>query len=412
MGRIVTKLRGISTVRLVCNFSFCQKTDSNFWVGVTIVTKDDVLRYLDLPSASMREVLHLITRVAPLSTTVFINGPSGSGKEFVARAIHLLSKREDGPFVALNCGAVPRDLIEGELFGSEKGAYTGSVKTRVGMIEMAAGGTLFLDEIGDMPHDMQVKLLRVLEERVYTRLGGSQPLKADVRIVCATHRNLQDLIDDRQFREDLYYRINVFPITLDGLDRRRADIPRLVELIAERFKDQGIGPMPAFTAEAVKTLQSAEWPGNVRQLRNTLERAGVLYGGETVDGERMMRLVGPRKAIDRDEEAHALWDAVGDLGLLADAALPDLGLGEPVSAALMGATIAMGADGAADPRAVLQSADASNLKDYLAEIEVAFIKAALAEAGNSVSSAARILGYQRTTLIERMRKFSVQREDA
>ena len=376
------------------------------------MTKDDVLRYLDLPSTSMREVLHLITRVAPLTTTVFINGPSGSGKEFVARAIHLLSKREEGPFVALNCGAVPRDLIEGELFGSEKGAYTGSVKTRAGLIEMAAGGTLFLDEIGDMPHDMQVKLLRVLEERVYTRLGGSQPLKADVRIVCATHRNLQDLIDDRQFREDLFYRINVFPIMLDGLDRRRADIPRLVELIAERFKDQGIGPMPLFTADAVKTLQGAEWPGNVRQLRNTLERAGVLYGGETVDGERMERLVGPRKSIDRDEEAHALWDAVGDLGLLADAALPDLDLGEPVSAVLMDAEAASTGQEPADPRAVLQAAQDFNLKDYLAEIEIAFIKAALTEANNSVSSAARILGYQRTTLIERMRKFSVQREDA
>ena len=370
----------------------------------TVVTKDDVLRYLDLPSASMREVLHLITRVAPLSTTVFINGPSGSGKEFVARAIHCLSKRETGPFIALNCGAVPRDLIEGELFGSEKGAYTGSVKTRAGLIEMAEGGTLFLDEIGDMPHDMQVKLLRVLEERVYTRIGGSQPLKADVRIVCATHRNLEELIADRLFREDLFYRINVFPIMLEGLSARRADIPQLVTLIAERFKSQGIGPLPLFTAEAIKTLQNAEWPGNVRQLRNTLERAGVLYGGETVDGETMRRLVSPRKTIDREEEAAALWGAVGDLGLVSAALEP---------AALDDAPLGAGpADGVADPRAFLRANPEFNLKDYIAEIEVAFIKAALAESANSVSSAARILGYQRTTLIERMRKFSVQREEA
>ena len=370
------------------------------------MNKDDVLRYLDLPSTSMREVLHLITRVAPLTTTVFINGPSGSGKEFVARAIHCLSKREDGPFIALNCGAVPRDLIEGELFGSEKGAYTGSVMTRAGLIEMAEGGRLFLDEIGDMPHDMQVKLLRVLEERVYTRLGGSQPLKADVRIVCATHRNLEDLIADRQFREDLFYRINVFPIMLDGLDRRRADIPRLVELIGERFKDQGIGPMPRFTPDSIKALQDAEWPGNVRQLRNTLERAGVLFGGETVDGERMRKLVAPRKTIDREEEANALWDAVGDLGLMSAAAETYAAFAEEEGAG------AASQAGSADPSAILRDTPDFNLKDYMAEIEVAFIKAALAESANSVSSAARILGYQRTTLIERMRKFAVQRVEA
>lgn len=387
------------------NFRFCQKSDSNFWVVSAVVTKDDVLRYLDLPSASMREVLHLITRVAPLSTTVFINGPSGSGKEFVARAIHCLSKREVGPFIALNCGAVPRDLIEGELFGSEKGAYTGSVKTRAGLIEMAEGGTLFLDEIGDMPHDMQVKLLRVLEERVYTRIGGSQPIKADVRIVCATHRNLEELIAERQFREDLFYRINVFPIMLEGLSGRRADIPQLVTLIAERFKAQGIGPLPVFTPEAIKTLQDAEWPGNVRQLRNTLERAGVLYGGETVDGETMRRLVSPRKTIDREEEAEALWGAVGDLGLVSAVI-------EPAMATPDHSHDSNQSDGISDPRAFLRANPEFNLKDHIAEIEVAFIKAALAEAANSVSSAARILGYQRTTLIERMRKFAVQREDA
>ena len=389
--------------RLCSKFGFVKKLTVNFGWVPAVVTKDDVLRYLDLPSSSMREVLHLITRVAPLQTTVFINGPSGSGKEFVARAIHCLSKRENGPFIALNCGAVPRDLIEGELFGSEKGAYTGSVKTRAGLIEMAEGGTLFLDEIGDMPHDMQVKLLRVLEERIYTRLGGSQPLKADVRIVCATHRNLEELIADRQFREDLFYRINVFPIMLEGLSARRADIPRLVGLISERFKTQGIGPLPLFTADAIKALQDAEWPGNVRQLRNTLERAGVLYGGETVDGALMQRLVSPRKTIDRDEEAAALWDAVGDLGLVSAVV--------ETQAAGFNEAMPMSAT-ASDPRQVLRDHPEFNLKDYIAEIEVAFIKAALAEAANSVSSAARILGYQRTTLIERMRKFSVQREEA
>ena len=151
----------------------------------------------------MREVVHMVNRVAPSGTTVFINGPSGSGKEFVARAIHLLSKRSNGPFVPVNCGAIPRDLIEGELFGSEKGAFTGSIKTRQGLMEIASGGTLFLDEIGDMPHDMQVKMLRVLEERSFTRLGGDRSIKADLRIVCATHRDLDKLVETGAFREDL-----------------------------------------------------------------------------------------------------------------------------------------------------------------------------------------------------------------
>lgn len=183
------------------------------------MTSEEVLRYLDLPSASMREALDLITRVAPAQTTVYIHGPSGSGKEFIARAVHAFSNRASGPFIAVNCGAIPRELIESELFGSEKGAYTGSVRTRAGLLEAAAGGTLFLDEIGDMPLDMQVKLLRVLEDRSFSRVGGSQVMKADFRLVCATHRDLELRVRDGQFREDLFYRINVFPVTLGGVER-------------------------------------------------------------------------------------------------------------------------------------------------------------------------------------------------
>ena len=205
------------------------------------MTKDEVFRYLDLPSRAMREALDLISRVAPLSTTVFISGPSGSGKEFAARAVHAFSTRGGAPFVAVNCGAIPKELLESELFGSEKGAYTGSVRTRAGLLETAAGGTLFLDELGDMPLDMQVKLLRVLEDRRFTRVGGSQEIKADVRLVCATHRDLLKMVDEGQFREDLFYRINVFPIAMKGLEERREDIPRLVELILKRFRGQGVG---------------------------------------------------------------------------------------------------------------------------------------------------------------------------
>ncbi|MCX7315327.1 MAG: sigma-54 factor interaction domain-containing protein [Hyphomicrobiales bacterium] len=171
----------------------------------------------------MRHVVDLVTRVAPLDTTVSIFGPSGSGKEFIARAVHAYSNRANGPFIPVNCGAIPRDLLESELFGSERGAYTGAVKLRQGYMEAAIGGTLFLDEIGEMPMEMQVKLLRVLEERSFTRICGNEPIHADVRFVCATHRNLDQLVDMGHFREDLLYRLNVFPISISGLDERVED---------------------------------------------------------------------------------------------------------------------------------------------------------------------------------------------
>ncbi len=401
----------------------------------------DVERHLGLPSVGMREVVHMVNRVAPSGTTVFINGPSGSGKEFVARAIHLLSKRSNGPFVPVNCGAIPRDLIEGELFGSEKGAFTGSVKTRQGLMEIASGGTLFLDEIGDMPHDMQVKMLRVLEERSFTRLGGDRSIKADLRIVCATHRDLDKLVETGAFREDLYYRINVFPITIAALDDRPEDVPPLVDLILERFREQGFLNVPRLRADAMAALQAAAWPGNVRQLRNVLERAGVLYGDRPVDAAMISRLVKPAKRIDRAAEAEALWEAAGELA--ADAAAHDAGTGIGDGEAEEDATAARGferpprvetldaaidaafgeedeeapapgraAAGAADGfdiRAVMRGTERFSLKDYMAEMESDFIRAALEDAGGSVSGAARILGFQRTTLIEKIRKFSIDR---
>ncbi len=385
----------------------------------------DVERHLALPSAGMREVVHMVNRVAPSGTTVFINGPSGSGKEFVARAIHLLSKRSNGPFVPVNCGAIPRDLIEGELFGSEKGAFTGSIKTRQGLMEIASGGTLVLDEIGDMPHDMQVKMLRVLEERSFTRLGGDRSIKADLRIVCATHRDLDKLVETGAFREDLYYRINVFPIGIAALDDRPEDVPPLVELILERFREQGFLNVPRLRPDAVAALQAAAWPGNVRQLRNVLERAGVLYGDRPVDASMISRLVKPAKRIDRAAEAEALWEAAGELaaadgfedGLAeAETAAPSERASAPIEDAIdrafeddaFDARPAAAAD-TIDVRAVLRRTDKFSLKDYMAEMESDFIRIALEDAGGSVSGAARILGFQRTTLIEKIRKFAIDR---
>ncbi len=365
------------------------------------MTSEEVQRYLDLPSPSMREALDMIKRVAPAMTTVYIHGPSGSGKEFVARAVHAFSARAAGPFIAVNCGAIPRELIESELFGSEKGAYTGSVRTRSGLIEAAGGGTLFLDEIGDMPVDMQVKLLRVLEDRSFSRVGGSQVIKADMRLVCATHRDLLQRVEEGQFREDLFYRINVFPVTLAGLADRREDIPRLTDLILRRLRNQGFPDAPSFEAEALAGLKDADWPGNIRQLRNVLERACVLYPGQSIGGEQIERITTVRKNVDRIEETQALMASLEGI-------LPIGRDDEALDVFAMGG----GLYGPADVATFLRENADFNFRDHIAQIEMVFIRGALSEADGSVSAAARLLGLQRTTLIEKMRKYAIQREDA
>ncbi len=394
------------------------------------MTREEVLSYLELPSSAMREALDLILRVAPLSTSVYISGPSGSGKEFAARAVHAFSNRAAAPFVAVNCGAIPRELLESELFGSEKGAYTGSVRTRPGLLEQAAGGTLFLDELGDMPLDMQVKLLRVLEDRRFTRVGGSQEIKADVRLVCATHRDLMKMVEQGQFREDLFYRINVFPIAMKGLDDRREDIPRLVELILKRFRGHGVGEAPKFQPSAISALQAASWPGNVRQLRNVLERCCVLYPGQSVGRAEIERIAAPRKVIDRVEETMALFSSLQGLGFGRDAEpapeAPALANGEeperdPPSQEAMFEESSLEPAPSMAPDLLSIPADVSeflratpdfNFRDHMTKIEIAFIRGALSEMNGSVSGAARMLGLQRTTLIEKMRKYSIDREEA
>lgn len=394
------------------------------------MTREEVLSYLDLPSPAMGEALDLIVRVAPLMTSVYISGPSGSGKEFAARAVHAFSNRSAAPFVAVNCGAIPRELLESELFGSEKGAYTGSVRTRAGLLEAAAGGTLFLDELGDMPLDMQVKLLRVLEDRRFTRVGGSQEIKADIRLVCATHRDLMKMVEDGQFREDLFYRINVFPIAMKGLDERREDIPRLVELILKRFRGQGgVGDPPKFQPSAITALQAASWPGNVRQLRNVLERCCVLYSGQSVGRAEIERIAAPRRAIDRVEETMALFSSLQGLGFgRADESATEAGpseeagsVSEPVASASGVREAALEPAPSMAPDLLAVPADVSgflraspdfNFRDHMMKIEVAFIRGALSEMNGSVSGAARVLGLQRTTLIEKMRKYAIDREEA
>ena len=233
-------------------------------------------------SEAMRRVMAQVERVAASETRVCILGETGTGKELIARTVHAQSPRAAGPFVTLNCAAVPAELIESELFGHEKGAFTGAAQRHVGKFEQAQHGTLFLDEIGDMPLVMQTKLLRVLEESEIERVGGDRPVTVNVRVVVATHRNLEDLVKRGTFRQDLYHRIFVFPISLPPLRERLEDIPVLVEHFARQIADQNGWKTQAFAPDALAALKRYSWPGNVRELRNIVERL-LLLSGEQVD---------------------------------------------------------------------------------------------------------------------------------
>ena len=232
-------------------------------------------------SAPIQELLVRIEQMAPVSSTVLVQGESGTGKELVAKAIHDLSLRRGKPFIAVNCAALPESLLESELFGHEKGAFTGAAERRLGRFELADGGTIFLDEIGEIPASVQVKLLRVLESRQFFRVGGIAPIKVDVRVVAATNRSLRDAVGMGQFRDDLYYRLNVLSLYLPPLRDRREDIPLLVRRFIREFSSQHDRPFHGITAEAMQLLMSGSWPGNVRQLRNLVESMVVLgHGGE------------------------------------------------------------------------------------------------------------------------------------
>jgi two-component system nitrogen regulation response regulator GlnG len=227
-------------------------------------------------SQPMQEVYKILGRVAPSDVTVLITGESGTGKELVAQAIHFNSPRLGKPFLALNCAAIPSGLLESELFGFEKGAFTGAIERKIGKFEQADGGTLFLDEIGDMPLELQAKLLRVLQEKEITRTGGSASIPVDVRIVAATNQNLKEKVQNKKFREDLYYRLNVLPISLPPLRERREDIPLLVEFFIQRAQNELGVSARGCTDEAIALLKNYSWPGNVRELENTIQRAALL----------------------------------------------------------------------------------------------------------------------------------------
>lgn len=247
-------------------------------------------------SAGIKKVQNLIERVATRLSTALILGESGTGKELVARSIHALSARANGPFVVVNCAAIPLELLESELFGHEKGAFTGAIAARQGRFEAAFGGTLFLDEIGDMPAAMQVKLLRVLQEQVFERVGSNQSIKANVRIVAATHQNLSEAMHKGSFREDLYYRLNVFPIEIPPLRERAEDIPLLIQhFIEQQRKDHQ--DFIKIEPEALQTLIHYHWPGNVRELWNLIERLMILYPNQGIHLKDLPPLYASSKAL-------------------------------------------------------------------------------------------------------------------
>jgi len=231
----------------------------------------------------LRGVMEMVRQVAPLPSPVLLLGETGTGKEVIAGAIHNLSTRKDGPFITVNCGAIPENLVDSELFGHEKGAFTGALTRKRGRFERANGGTVFLDEVGELRPDAQVRLLRVLQEKEIERVGGTEPIQVDIRVIAATHRNLEAMITEGRFRDDLYFRLNVFPIAIPPLRERRGDIPSLVHyFIQKKSREIGMREMPALAQGALERLRAYTWPGNVRELENTVERALILSRGEPI----------------------------------------------------------------------------------------------------------------------------------
>ena len=336
-------------------------------------------------SESISKVRQLIEQVADTEASVLILGDSGTGKEVVARNLHFHSERKDKPFVPINCGAIPPDLLESELFGHEKGAFTGAISTRQGRFELANGGTLFLDEIGDMPLAMQVKLLRVIQERVFERVGSNKSIKADVRIIAATHRNLESEISGGRFREDLFYRLNVFPIEMPSLSERVEDIPLLLEELIVRMENNKRGSV-RLTAAAVAALQGYEWPGNVRELSNLVERLLIMFPNGVVDIHDL-----PEKYRHGVDVAAAL--ASSEIGTN--------------NSAMQQRVVSHIVNQVASQDVLPE--EGIDLKAHLLDLESNLIKQALDESKGVVAHAAQRLNMRRTTLVEKMRKYGLQR---
>jgi len=361
-------------------------------------------------SPAIRGVIALIRQVAEHDSTVLILGESGTGKEVVARAIHDLSPRRQRPFVAVNCGAIPAELLESELFGHEKGAFTGAVTARKGRFEIAEGGTLFLDEIGDMSPTMQVKLLRVLQERIFERVGNHVAIRCNVRIIAATHRNLEDAIARSAFREDLFHRLNVFPIETPPLRERLEDLPLLVRDFAAHNIFEGRGHVE-LSPRALAALALHRWPGNVRELANLIERLSIVCAGRVARVADLPAKYRPADwTPDLEPRAHEATSPEESQALFAASSADDAAwtrddtILEPAtpSAERSGAE-----QGSTHSDPALLPIDGIDLRAHLTTIERRLIEQALERSGGTVAHAARLLGLRRTTLVEKMRKLEM-----
>ena len=371
-------------------------------------------------SPTIRQIHALIRQVAVHDSSVLVLGESGTGKEVVARAIHNASPRRNRPFIAVNCGAIPADLLESELFGHEKGAFTGAVATRKGRFELADGGTLFLDEIGDMSLSMQVKLLRVLQERVFERVGSALQYRCNVRIIAATHRNLEEAIARGAFREDLFYRLNVFPIEMPSLRSRIEDLPTLIRDFSSMNAAAGRAPV-RLSVSAMACLNTYAWPGNVRELGNLIERMSILCSGRLAGAADLPARYRPR---DWTPEADAdLTPALPPLQLLQSQPgvqpIVQLVVQEAAPAPAMTSehmelsereALLMLEDPAATSGTVLPPGGI-DLRAHVSAIEESLIRQALERSNGIVAQAARLLGLRRTTLVERLRKFDINGVD-
>ncbi len=334
-------------------------------------------------SREIQNVREMMAQVADKDVSVLITGESGTGKEVVARNLHYNSPRRDKPFVPVNCGAIPAELLESELFGHEKGAFTGAINSRAGRFELAEGGTLFLDEIGDMPLNMQVKILRVLQERCFERVGSNRTQPVDVRIIAATHRNLEQMISDNTFREDLFYRLNVFPIELPSLKERAEDIPLLMNELVSRMESEQRGSI-RFNSAAIMSLCQHEWSGNVRELANLVERMAIMHPFGVIG---VQDLPAKYRHVDVTDEdfVHTSVKVNGTVPA-----------GASTSYVSMNDT----------PLLPEQGID---LREYITNLEMSLIQQALNDCGGVVARAADKLCVRRTTLVEKMRKYDMQR---
>jgi sigma-54 specific flagellar transcriptional regulator A len=349
-------------------------------------------------SEAMGGIRRLVQQVAGSDASVLVLGESGTGKEVVARGIHAASRRADGPFVPVNCGAIPGDLLESELFGHEKGAFTGAISARRGRFELAAGGTLFLDEIGDMPLAMQVKLLRVLQERCFERVGSNTSLPSEVRVIAATHQDLEARVAGGDFRMDLFYRLNVFPIEMPPLRERVQDIPALAQRFVGGLRESGQASL-RIAPSAMAYLLAYPWPGNVRELSNLVERLAILYPDAEVAADDLPERFREHGRLPDDEVAALLAER--------DAAPESRASEAPSPAAAPPESFPSAA--APDVGAPAASADPIDLKEHLASIEQSLLLRALEQADWVVAQAAKQLNLQRTTLVEKMRKYGIER---